>query len=155
MPLGIGIWELLLLGAFWAYSIPAYVVASRRDVPQPGLAFIPWVGPFIVLLRAARRSGWLAFLLLLSALGALILDIMIALNLPRSQGRSGWWTLALMLPVVNIVAYFVYAFTLEPRPAELQPSSAVVADLAHLSNLHAAGLLNDEKFAAAKAELLA
>ena len=38
--------------------------------------------------------------------------------LPRENGRDRWWTLALLVPGVNIMAYWIYAFTLKERDAE-------------------------------------
>lgn len=36
-----------------------------------------------------------------------------AVAIPAYHGRSRAWTLALIVPGLNIVAYWVYAFTLE------------------------------------------
>ena len=121
MPLGIGIWELLILAcAFFVFGIPAYVVGKRSGVPDPGVAFIPLAGPYIVLLRASRISAWWTFLVLFPYLGALALDIWIAIVLPRENKRDQWWTLPLLVPGINVIGYWIYAFTLKERDAEAE-----------------------------------
>jgi len=180
VPLGIGIWELLILAcAFLVFGVPAFVVGKRSRVPDPGIAFIPFVGAYIVLLRASRISAWWTFLVLIPYLGALALDIWIAVMLPRENKRDQWWTFALVVPGVNIVGYWIYAFTLRERDADLAlpaqaqlgapppppasqervsgaaaPTSAA-AQIGQLAALHQQGALTDSEFAAAKASLLA
>ena len=130
MPLGIGIWELLILAlAFLVFGIPAYIVGKRSSVPDSGVAFIPFVGPYIVLLRASRISAWWTVLVLVPYLGALALDIWIAIVLPKENGRDRWWTLALLVPGVNIIAYWIYAFTLKERDAEAGPALSAQAQV--------------------------
>jgi hypothetical protein len=118
MPLGIGIWEILLLALIvLIFSIPAYLIATRSGIADAGLAFIPFVGPFIVLLRVCRQSAWWALLFLLPYLGILVLIVWVSIAVPPANGRSQWWTLALLVPGVSTVAWWVYALTVEePRP---------------------------------------
>ena len=41
---------------------PGYIVGQRRGVPNAGLAFIPLIGPWIVILRSIGSNGWLSIL---------------------------------------------------------------------------------------------
>jgi hypothetical protein len=34
--------------------------------------------------------------------------------------RSQWWTLALIVPIVNVIGYWFYSFTLPTRPAVIE-----------------------------------
>jgi hypothetical protein len=43
-------------------SIPCYVIAQRRGLPNAWAAFIPIFGPTIVLLWSIDRSGWMCLL---------------------------------------------------------------------------------------------
>jgi len=123
MPFGTGIWEVLFLALFLlAYSIPAYVIGRRRRIPNSGVAFIPGVGAYIVLLRAARISAWWTFLILVPYLGTLVLIIWLAIVLPREHGRNRWWALPLI--VLNFVAYWIYAFTLAEAPEGMDRADA-------------------------------
>ncbi|HUZ14811.1 MAG TPA: hypothetical protein VMU72_01370 [Gaiellaceae bacterium] len=94
-------------------SIPAYVVGSRLGVVHPGEAFIPVVGPYIVLLHSVKRSGWLCILGLIPLL-SFVFYLWLILVIPTEHRRTAWWTLAFLIPGVNVVAYFAYAFTLDP-----------------------------------------
>jgi Family of unknown function (DUF5684) len=104
----------VLLGVFFASSVPVYVIGRRRGLKNPWAAFVPLLGVSIVLLEATGRSGWLALLVFVPYAGALVLLLWTAVKLPAHHGRSRWWTLGLLVPSVNVLAYWFYAFTL-PR----------------------------------------
>ena len=95
-------------------GIPAFIVGQRRGVESPGLAFVPFVGPILVILWSIGRSGWLC-LILFVPLANIVFEIWVAFVVPQTHGRSGWWTLWFIIPLVNIVAFYWYAFTLEPE----------------------------------------
>jgi hypothetical protein len=113
------LWPIIawLLGA-----IPAFVIGQRLGVVHPGEAFIPIVGPYIVLLHSIKRSGWLCILGLIPFV-SLFFYIWLICVIPVDHGRTKWWILAFLIPLVNVVAYYAYAFTLDPyarpgRPGE-------------------------------------
>jgi hypothetical protein len=89
-----------------------FVVGQRRGVDSPGIAFVPFVGAWIVILRSIGRSGWLAVLSVIP-LVALGLYIWVAFRVPTEHGRTSWWTLPFLIPGANVVAFWVYAFTLD------------------------------------------
>ncbi len=114
MPFGISVWELLILLLLVALvSVPAYVIGTRREVDSPWLAFIPYVGPWIVLLRSVGTTAWWTALILVPYLDAFALFVWMAFTIPNRHERSGWWTPAfIFLPVIS---YWPYAFTLHTR----------------------------------------
>ena len=118
----LGPFELLLLVLFVVVlGVPAYVVGRRRGVSNPGLAFVPFIGPTLVILWSIGRSGWLC-LLGLVPLVALVFDIWLAFVVPAEHGRTRWWALAFLIPLVQVASFYVYAFTLqEAREAEAMP----------------------------------
>jgi len=91
------------------------------------MAFVPFLGLWIVLSRSVERSGWMA-LWTLVPIAAFIFVIWMAFVLPSDHGRSRWWTAALLIPLVNLVGYWAYAFTM-PRQGSLQPASPAVASV--------------------------
>jgi hypothetical protein len=102
---------LLVLLILWiALSVPGYVVGQRRKVNHAGVAFVPFVGPTIVMLWSMDRSGWMCLIGAIPLVG-FIWAIWFAISMPQHHGRTGWWALAfLFLPVIG---YYLYAFTLE------------------------------------------
>jgi hypothetical protein len=94
-------------------SVPAFVIGRRLGVVHAGEAFIPIVGPYIVLLHSIERSGWLCILGLIPFV-SLIFYIWLVCVIPGDHHRTRWWILPFLIPLVNFVAYYVYAFTLEP-----------------------------------------
>lgn len=98
-------------------SVPAYVVGKRRGARTPAVAFVPVVGPWIVILWSIEQRGWLVLLMLIP-LANVVFAVGVALNVPSEQGRTRWWALGFLIPVVNWIAFWVYAFTLKAdRPA--------------------------------------
>jgi hypothetical protein len=97
------------------FPVPAFIVAVRRGVSYPGLAFIPFVGPWIVIFRSIGTSSWLAIGVVIP-LGNLIIAIWAAFTVPVRHGMSRWWTLPFLIPFVNYVAFWAYAVTLPEQP---------------------------------------
>ena len=87
--------ELLLSVVF--VGVPAFVVGQRRGVEAPGIAFVPYVGAWIVILRSIGRSGWLAVLALIPIV-ALGLYIWAAFTVPAGHERTRWWALPFSSP---------------------------------------------------------
>src|SRR5262249_13740256 len=157
-----------LLLYFGVICVAAYIVGQRRGVPNAGLAFIPLIGPWIVILRSIARSGWMSILAVIP-LVSLVFGVWLAFAVPSRHSRTAWWGAAFIIPVVNVVAFWVYAFTLpEERPTPLPsepalaasptPASAVTGDrlsLLHtLADLRDRGALSEDEFRAEKARLL-
>jgi hypothetical protein len=51
--------------------------------------------------------------------GPLVALIWTAVEMPSRHDRSQWWTLVLLIPGVNLIGYWFYAFTL-PRDDDLR-----------------------------------
>jgi hypothetical protein len=118
---------LLLLSfpvAIWVLaSVPAFVVGQRLGVVHAGEAFIPVVGPSIVLLHSIRRSGWICILGVVPYVGFFFF-IWLVCVIPGAHMRTKWWILAFLVPGANVVAFYVYAFTLPPR---MHPGGSALA----------------------------
>src|SRR2546422_11682108 len=107
---------LLVVGVFAALVFPAFVIGQRRSLRNPVVAFIPLLGVWIVLLESIGKSGWYSLLAFVPYVGPLVLLIWTAVELPAKHDRSRWWTVAFIVPGVNLISYWFYAFTL-PRNA--------------------------------------
>jgi len=119
----VGPWEILvLLFFFFGLSVPAFVVGRRRGVKGAGVAFVPFVGPWIVILWSIERSGWLVLLTFIPLVG-LVFAIWAAFTIPDEHGRTKWWALPFLIPGVNFAGFWVYAFTLKPA----EPTAYAVA----------------------------
>jgi uncharacterized membrane protein YhaH (DUF805 family) len=110
----------LLVGVFCALVFPVFVIGRRRGQQNPWAAFIPLLGVWIVLCESIGRSGWFSLVAFIPTVGPLILLLWTAVEIPGRHSRSRWWTLALVIPGVNVIGYWFYAFTLPrnvPSPA--------------------------------------
>jgi cbb3-type cytochrome oxidase subunit 3 len=76
-------------------------MGSAAYVPLFVVIFVAFAFPaFVIGRRRGVRNAWAAFIPLL---GAWIV--------PTRHERSRWWTLALVIPDVNLISYWFYAFT--------------------------------------------
>lgn len=88
---------------------PTYVIGERRGVKNPWAAFIPGIGPALVLLWSIGRSGWLILCSFVPIVN-LIFGVWLLFTVPATHRRSSLWGFGLMVPVVGVWAY---AFTLD------------------------------------------
>jgi hypothetical protein len=86
----------LVLVILCLFSVPVHVIALRSNLEE--------------------RVGLLGFVLYA---GPLILSIWTSVGLPLRHGRSRWWTPPLVVPIMNAIAYWWYAFTLERESVQL------------------------------------
>lgn len=105
---------LLVIAAFCALVTPVFVIGRRRGLRNPWVAFVPFLGVWIVLCESIGRSGWFALLAFIPTVGPLTLLVWTAVAVPARHSRTRWWTLAFLIPGVNLIGYWFYAFTL-PR----------------------------------------
>lgn len=105
---------LLIVAAFCLVVTPVFVIGRRRGLRNPWAAFVPLLGVWIVLCESMGRSGWFSLLVFIPTVGPLALLVWTAVRVPPHHGRSRWWTLAFIVPGLNLIGYWFYAFTL-PR----------------------------------------
>jgi len=105
---------------YWIVAaIPAYLVCVRRQVPSPGLAFIPFVGPVIAILRSIGTTAWLTVLGVIPGI-AFFFYLWLAFTVPARHARSTVWGIWFIIPLANLVGFYVYALTL-PGQLMLSP----------------------------------
>jgi uncharacterized membrane protein YhaH (DUF805 family) len=112
---------LVLATALAIVGTPGYVLAKRRGLRNPIVAFVPFVGLWIVLFESIGRSGWLALLAFIPYVGWFVLPLWTGVEMPGRHGRSRWWTAILIVPILNLVGYWAYAFTLPKRAGDAEP----------------------------------
>ncbi|MFL5950296.1 MAG: hypothetical protein ACJ74M_01715 [Gaiellaceae bacterium] len=106
----------ILVVVFVVLAFPVYVIGRRGGVKNPWVAFLPVLGVWIVLFETIGKSGWYSLLGFVPYVGGLVILIWTAVELPARHDRSRWWIVPLIVPGVNLLAYWFYAFTL-PREA--------------------------------------
>jgi hypothetical protein len=107
---------LIVVLLFVVLSVPAYVIGRRRGVRDAWVAFIPFVGPTIVLLWSIDRSGWMCLIALIPLAG-FVFSIWLLFSVPAHHDRTRWWGAAFLVPLIGM---YSYAFTLE----DVSPTAA-------------------------------
>lgn len=102
---------LFMLVLFVIVCIPAYFMAQRAGLSHPAVAFVPILGPWIVMLESTGHSGWFSLGVLVPYLGAFVVALWMAWEAPSCHHRSAWWKLALAIPGINVFAYLAYVLT--------------------------------------------
>jgi hypothetical protein len=115
---------------YLAYCLRA--IARRRGLPHPWLAWIPIVNVYLLCRCACRRLGSaIAFFIgfgvvtaiaialpfndtLITPLMNAVLSAVVFVKLSRRLGRNMWWGLLLLVPFLNLVVIWVFAFS-SPR----------------------------------------
>jgi hypothetical protein len=106
-------------------GVPAYVIAQRRGIKNARLvAFFPVFGFWIIIFESIGRTSAFSALALIPYAGDLILSVWTAIEVPSRHGRSRWWIAGLIVPGLNLIAYWAYAFTL-PKQTTLAFQGAV------------------------------
>jgi hypothetical protein len=61
--------------------------------------------------------GWLCVLGVIPYVN-FVLYIWLVCVVPGAHGRTKWWKLPFLIPFANVIAFWVYAFTLQPVERE-------------------------------------
>jgi hypothetical protein len=105
-----------ILILFWLIRCGCHAVICQKAGTDPGILI--WIPLFklIPLLKAAQMSlGWL--FLVLIPLGALVLDIVWSFKIAAARGKGALTGLCLILPVLNVFAFFYLVFS-DGAPAQ-------------------------------------
>jgi hypothetical protein len=107
----------LILALFAAVYTPAFLVARQSGVSHAWVAYIPLVGMWVTILRAAKLSPWLVLVVWIPLVGIFI-ALAVAWHLPKDHERSQWWFVVNLIPVIG---WYAYALTLKREGREAQP----------------------------------
>jgi len=107
-------------------GIWAYLIAKKRRADRPAVAFVPYFGPFIAILRTIDSTGW-ASLLIVVPIVNVVWAVLFGLTVPQKHGRTRWWAPCFFLSALFIVpvALIPYALTLKTVP---EPEPVTVGD---------------------------
>jgi hypothetical protein len=108
----------LLVAAWVAVWTLAYITAQRSGVRYAWAAYVP-LGAWFVLFETIGRNAWLALIVFVPYVGGLVVYIWIAVEAPNRHARSGWWTVAFLIPGVNLIAIWMYALSLPYDASDL------------------------------------
>jgi hypothetical protein len=118
--LGVGMLAFgLVIGiALWVFISLAFMkIAKRLGQSMAALAWIPWIGPLIVVYRASGMHWWpwlliigffIPFLNLVASVVFAIFAIIWMWKTMEAIGRPGWWALLIaLLPIIPAIGFII------------------------------------------------
>ncbi len=121
--LGIGL--MAFFAVFFVIMVLLYVYISfafmaigrKANDSMPGLAWIPYVGPYIIAFRASGMHWWpwllliglfIPFVNILASLAFMVFSIIWTWKLFEAINKPGWWAVAPVVPVIGQIAYLIF-----------------------------------------------
>ncbi len=111
---------IISIGLYIYTSFAYMAIAKKAKQSSPGLAWIPMVGPAIIAFRSSKMHWWPwliligIFIPLISAYANLAFFIFFVVwrwKLMEEIKKPGWWSLLMIIPVVNLVMMGIAAWS--------------------------------------------
>ena len=112
---------ILLAIVVYVYMSFAYMaIGKRANLPTPGLAWIPSIGPAIIAFQASKMHWWpwlilIGFLIpvlnVLASLAFTVVTVVWHWKMFEVLKRPGWWAILMLIPVVNFVIIGIAAWS--------------------------------------------
>ena len=110
--------------ALWIFISFAFMsIGKKAKYPSPGIAWIPVVGPALIAAKSARMHWWPILLLvvglvsMLAVIGGianLVFAVFFIIWMWKTFeviGKPGWWSILLLIPIVNLIMLGIAAWT--------------------------------------------
>ncbi|MEK6894673.1 MAG: hypothetical protein AABX10_04370 [Nanoarchaeota archaeon] len=117
--LGIFVFLVLLFAVYLYLSFAYSAIGKRAKVKSSGLAWIPFIGPVIVAYKASKMKAWPWFLIIgllipvVNVIAHIAFTIFVVIwhwKMFESVKRPGWWSILMLIPIVNLVMVGVAAW---------------------------------------------
>lgn len=121
--LGVGflIFLFVLVIASYIFMSFAYMAIARKaKYPSPGIAWIPAVGPALIVSKTAKMHWWPILLMIgfwIPFLGALLAIAFTVFNIIwhwktfEALKKPNWWSILMLIPIVNFVIIGIVAWS--------------------------------------------
>ncbi len=118
---GLIILLVILIVAIYIYTSLAYMAIARKvKYSPPGIAWIPIVGPLIIIAKTAKMHWWPILLLILIPVpfigslafaAVMVFSILWLWKTYEKMRRPGWWSLFNLIQPVNLVFLGIAAWS--------------------------------------------
>lgn len=117
--LGVFIFLFIILASYLYLSFAYSAVGRRAKVKSPGLAWIPGIGPLIIAYKASKMHWWpwlLIIAMFIPVVGFianiifLVFTVIWHWKMFESVKRPGWFSILMLIPIVNFVIIGVVAW---------------------------------------------
>jgi len=94
-------------------------IAKRLKLKAPGLAWIPFVGPMIIIFQSSKMHWWPWLLLIgwmipfvgwIAEIAFCVFSVMWSWKMFERLKKPGWWAIICLIPIVNFVLYGIAAW---------------------------------------------
>jgi len=111
---------LMIVGVYVYISYVYMLIARKGDYENPGIAWIPFVGPSLISAKLARMDWWPTLLLigiLIPGIGTIaiiawgVFLIIWTWKMFEGFGRPGWWAIFWLINIVELVFLGIIAWS--------------------------------------------
>lgn len=121
LAIGLVIFVIAVMIALYIYMSLAFTAIARKaKLSSPGIAWIPGVGPIIIAFRASEMHWWPWLLLIgcfipivniFAGIAFTVFTIIWMWKMFEEIKKPGWWTILMLIPVVNLVMIGIAAWS--------------------------------------------
>lgn len=118
--LGILLFLAVTLMIYLYFSFAYFAIGKKAKLKSPGLAWIPLFGPLIIAYKTSRMPWWpwlliigylIPFVNVFAGLAFAIFTIVWHWKMFEKIGRPGWWSILILIPIVNLVIIGIAAWS--------------------------------------------
>lgn len=108
---------MLCLYVYMGFAFMA--IAKRLKLKTPGLAWIPFVGPMIIIFQSSKMPWWPWLLLIgwmipfvgwIAEITFCVFSVIWSWKMFERLKKPGWWAIICLIPIVNLVLYGIAAW---------------------------------------------
>ncbi|HMB26054.1 MAG TPA: DUF5684 domain-containing protein [Patescibacteria group bacterium] len=104
------VWSYVFYIAVYVYTALTLMLIAKKTKDEPAwLAWIPIVNVFLMV-KIAKMSYW-SILLIFIPLVNIVWGVYLWWKIAEARGKSGWWGIAMIVPIVNFIAMGYLAFS--------------------------------------------
>jgi uncharacterized membrane protein YhaH (DUF805 family) len=111
---------ILIIGVYIFTSLAYVKIGKKANLENPNLAWIPGIGPLILAYQASKMHWWpwllyigtiIPFINIIAVLILTAYTIIWHWRLFEAINKPGWWSILLLVPIVNLVIIGIAAWS--------------------------------------------
>ncbi|HVT11766.1 MAG TPA: DUF5684 domain-containing protein [Fimbriimonadaceae bacterium] len=106
--IGLGVYLIVLVAIYLLLAYPLYAMGRKVDSNNAWFAFVPILNVFLMLEIAGKEAWW--FILFLIPCVGFIFYIITWMGIAEAMDKPGWLGALMIVPILNVIMPFYFAF---------------------------------------------